>query len=125
MKFFLAQASQKALSPLSGLSGFSNNPGSDPGTVSSRFASLISNIITIITLFSGLAFLTWFIVGALTWVASAEHTDRLERAKNQMSTAILGLLIVILVVPIIYIVGKVIGFDILNSTNLLNNLVPD
>jgi len=115
-----------AAAPLQPISGFTSGITADPTglDVPTRFAAMISNIITIITFFSGLAFLIWFIIGALTWISSADQADKLSKAKNQMSSAIIGLIIVILSIPITYLIGKILGFDILNSSDIITKLAP-
>ena len=118
----MIQLTGTPLQPISGFDqGITALPGSD---VPARFAAMISNIITIITFFSGLAFLIWFIIGALTWISSADQADKLSKAKNQMSSAIIGLIIVILSIPITYLIGKILGFDILNSSDIITKLAP-
>ncbi len=77
-----------------------------------------------ITIFAGLSFLIWFVIGAFTWITSADDAQKLSQAKNQMSSAILGLIIVILTVPIVYVIGKIFGLDILNSGDLFSKLAP-
>lgn len=112
--------------PLQPISGFASGITANPADldVPTRFAAIISNIITIITFFSGLAFLVWFIIGALTWISSADQADKLTKAKNQMSSAIVGLIIVILSIPITYVIGKILGFDILSSSDIITKLAP-
>ncbi|MFH0942692.1 MAG: hypothetical protein V1810_00815 [Candidatus Beckwithbacteria bacterium] len=115
-----------ALLPLKPLSGFNEgitaNPGSD---VANRFADTISNIVTLLTFFAGLAFLIWFIIGALTWITSVDHADKLEKAKNQMSSAIIGLVIVVLAIAIVSLLGKITGFDILDPAAIISRIIPD
>jgi len=102
--------------------GIATNPGPD---VANRFADLISNIVTLLTIFSGLAFLIWFIVGALTWITASDHADKLEKAKNQMSQAIIGLVLVIIAIAIISLLGKITGLTILDPAAIINNILPD
>lgn len=118
MKNFLALD----LKPITGFdTGFTANPLADPA---SRFSSAVSNIIGVITIFAGLSFVIWFVIGAFTWITSADNTQKLDQAKNQMSSAILGLVIVILTVPLVYVIGRVLGLDILKSSDIFKNLVP-
>ena len=109
---------------LESLEGFSSGfsaPVTDPA---GRFSAAISNIVAVITIFAGLSFLIWFVVGALTWITAADHADKLEKAKNQMSSAIIGLVIVIVTIPFVYLIGKILGIDILNSGTIFSRLVP-
>ena len=101
--------------------GFSADPRADP---SGRFSAAVSNIVAVITIFAGLSFLIWFVVGALTWITAADHADKLEKAKNQMSSALIGLVIVILTIPFVYLIGKILGIDILNAGTIFKLLMP-
>ncbi len=114
----------KALPILSGFqSGITSNPGSDPGSVLSRFDTIISGFIAIITIFAGIAFVIYFVLGALTWVSSAGKADQLQKAKSQMSSALIGLIITILTIPVIYIIGQLVGINILNPATIIPLLV--
>jgi len=109
-----------------GFSGFSGFSEANPAIADapSRFTSIITNIIAIITIFAGLAFFFWFLIGALTWITASSDPKQLDKAKNQMGTAIVGLIIVILSVPITYIIGKILGLDILSPEDIINSLTP-
>lgn len=102
-------------------SGITALAGTDPVR---RFAAIISGIIAVLTIFAGLAFLTYFVIGALTWITSGGQPDQLTKAKNQMSTALVGLIVVILTIPIAYIVSALTGLDILNPVNIVPRLLP-
>jgi len=110
-----------------GFSGFSGFSEADPALSDApgRFASIITNIVAILTIFAGLAFFLWFLVGALTWITASNDPKQLDKAKNQMGTAIVGLTIVILSIPIIYIIGKIIGFDIINFETIIEAITPN
>lgn len=111
-----------SLRPITGFSsGITALSGADPVH---RFAAVISGIIAILTIFAGLAFLTYFVIGALTWITSGGQPDQLTKAKNQMSTALVGLIVVILTIPIAYIVSALTGLDILNPVNIVPRILP-
>lgn len=108
--------------PISGFSkGFYQTAGTDPA---GRMATLISNIVTALTIFGGLAFLLWFVVGGLSWTMSGGNQEQLNKAKSQMSTAIAGLVVLILATTIVWILGKVTGLDILNLEDLVKRVKP-
>ena len=109
---------------LESLKGFTTGFSAEVVDPASRLSSAISNIVAVITIFAGLSFLIWFVVGALTWITAADHADKLTKAKDQMSSALIGLVIVILTIPFVYLVGKILGIDILKSGDIFNKLVP-
>jgi len=114
-----------AVTPLGQIRGFSQGffktAGNQPA---SRFANIISSIITVLTIFGGLAFLLWFLSGALTLITSSGKPEQLNKAKNQMSTALIGLFVLVLSYSIIFILGKVTGLNILNPELIIQKLKP-
>jgi len=111
--------------PLGEISGFSRGFFKTAGSQApSRFAILISNVITVLTIFGGLAFFFWFVIGALSWTTSGGDPEKLTKAKSQMSAAVAGLFILILSYAIIFILGKITGLNILNLENLIKRLKP-
>lgn len=118
---FLAQTTT-TLPDLSGFSGgLFNTAGNTPDI---RLTQVISNIVAILTIFGGLAFLTWFVIGAVAWTSSGGNPEQMNKAKGQMSTAIAGLFVLILSNAVIWILGKVTGLDIINLENLIKKVVP-
>lgn len=118
---FLAQTTT-ALPDLSGFSdGLFKTAGSTPDT---RLTQVISNIVGVLTIFGGLAFLTWFVIGAVQWTASGGNPEQMNKAKSQMSTAVAGLFVLILSMSVVWILGKVTGLDILNLEDLIKKVRP-
>jgi cytochrome bd-type quinol oxidase subunit 2 len=112
-------------SPLGEVSGFTGGFFKTAGSYpQGRFALLISNIITVFTIFAGLAFLLWFVTGALTWATSGGNPEQTTKAKNQMSSATAGLFVTVLSYAIIFILGKITGFEILNVEAIISRLAP-
>jgi len=112
--------------PLPSISGFDGglfqSAGSTPDT---RLTQIISNIVGVLTIFGGLAFLTWFVIGAVQWTASGGNPEQMNKAKSQMSTAIAGLFVLILSMAVVWILGKVTGLDIINLEVLINKVGPN
>ena len=108
---------------LTGFSGFSD-AGSATADAPGRFADIFSNIISVMTIFAGLAFLLWFVIGAFTWITGSDDPAQLDKAKKQMSSAIIGLVAAVAVIPIAYIVSKLTGIEILNPESIIGNILP-
>ncbi len=104
--------------------GFSKGFFKTSAQPQTRFASIVSNIITVFTFFAGLAFLFWFVTGALTWITSSGQPEQLNKAKNQMGTAFIGLFIIVISYSIISILEKVTGLNILNPELVIEKLRP-
>ncbi len=116
---FLADTTLPDLSGFSG--GFFQVATGDP---ENRLTLLISNIVTVLVIFGGLAFLTWFVIGAVAWTSSGGNPEQMNKAKGQMSTAVAGLFVLVLSTAIVWILGKVTGLDILNLENLIKLAKP-
>ncbi len=119
----IAQASNPTpLGQIEGFgSGFFKTAGASPET---RVAALISNIVSVLTIFGGLAFALWFVIGALNWITSSGNPEQVEKAKRQMSSAVVGLFVLVLTTSIAYIVGKISGIEILELEKMVNKLTP-
>jgi len=121
MIIFLPQLnfSSTELGSLSGLSGFqvldeSNQP-------KSGFDNLASTIFGFLTLVAGLAFILYFVLGAISWITSGGDQQKLDKAKSQMTSAAVGLIIVVASYIIIGVVSLVLGIEILNPTSFLDS----
>jgi len=119
----LAQGAPKDLGLIEGFSqGFSSFSSSSDAP--SYFAEIVSNIITVLTIFAGLAFLIYFVIGALNWITAAGKPEQLNKAKDQMTTAFAGLFVTVITISIVIIIGKITGFNIIDIETILNNITP-
>lgn len=94
------------------------------GSATSRFTEIVSAIVTVFTVFGGLAFLFWFVIGAVQWTTSGGNPEQVNKAKSQMSTAVAGLFVLIISYGAIWIIGKVTGLNILNLEKLIGRITP-
>ena len=106
------------------LGGFDSGLFQRTETPDTRLAEVLSNIVAVLTIFGGLAFLAWFVIGALTWASSGGNQEQLNKAKSQMSTAVAGLFVLILATSVVWILGKITGLEILNLEELINKVTP-
>lgn len=109
--------------PLMDITGFTTGFTAPTVSPDARLATLVTNIVTVFTIFAGISFLFWFVIGAFTWITAAGKADQMEKAKSQMSTALVGLIVVILTTPLAYIIGKLIGIEILNPQLIIQRLI--
>jgi hypothetical protein len=107
-----------------GLGPFSNVGTGVEGLTS--IASIISGIIGIMTISAGIWFIFQFLVGALGWLSSGGEKSKLEEARQRITNAFIGLVIVVAGWAIIAIAGQFFGFDILleNPGTLIEQLKP-
>lgn len=81
-----------------------------------------STIFTFLTTLAGLAFLLYFVLGAIAWITSGGDAQKIEGAKNQMTSAAIGLIAVIAAYTVAGIVSMVLGIDILNPAAAINSI---
>lgn len=102
--------------PISGVGRFQDI--TNPLTQAENFISLIVGVITAI---AGIAFLIYFVTGALTWITSGGDKSKTEQAQKTMSNAAIGLVAVIVAYFIAGIVGTVLDIPILNPSQIFQN----
>lgn len=91
---------------------------------STPLVKFLSNFLGFITGLAGIMFLIYLIFAGLSWVTAGGDKGRVESAKQQMTNAALGLVVVIAAYSIAGIVGAVLGLDILNPVGILSTLDP-
>ncbi len=103
----------------------SYDPGTDISTASQTFTDIFSNTFGVFTLVAGLMFILYFVLGGISWITSGGERDKIQKAQQQMTNAVIGLIIMVAAYGIAFIVGKVLGIDILNPAKyIMENLKP-
>lgn len=92
----------------------------DIGTTTTSFENLLSNVLIVLTIVAGLAFVLWFLIGGLTWITAGGKSDKVEQAKTMMTNGAIGLIIVAVSYAIAWIVGAAVGIPILEPGELIN-----
>jgi len=87
-------------------------------------ALVISNILGFMTLIAGLAFLFYFIFGAINWITSAGDPKKLETARQTIMNALIGLVITVIAYPAITIISHLMGVDLLHPSQLIQSFFP-
>lgn len=95
--------------------------GVDPSTRS--IGDVISNGIRIVFIIALLGVLVMLVAGAIQWVFSGGDKEALGKAKNRITHALIGLLILALAFLLAVVVGNIVGINLLNLPALpsLNN----
>jgi magnesium-transporting ATPase (P-type) len=89
-----------------------------------NMTQMISNVIGIATVLAAILFIIYFLMAAYAWITSEGDSGKLQKARNQMIHAIIGLVVLVSAYAIIGLVGSVVGIDILNPAEVLRELVP-
>ena len=79
-------------------------------------ASLISGAISLVLLVVALVFFFMLVWGGLKWVMSEGEQKAVEGARNQITSALIGLAIVFAAWAILQLINIVFGINILNLT---------
>lgn len=79
----------------------------------------VSRLVAVITAAAGIAFLFYFLTGALSWITAGSDKGKVEGAQKAMTNAAIGLIAVIVSYFIAGIVGEVIGIPILSPAQIL------
>ncbi len=88
-------------------------------TIKSKIGELLSDVITVLTVVGGLAFIIYFVVGALKWITAGGDKGKMTEAQSGMTQAAVGLIAIVASYFIAGIVGGVLGLDILNPVKIL------
>jgi hypothetical protein len=82
----------------------------------------MSNVLVILTLVAGMAFVLYFLLGGLNWITAGGDKGKIDKAKGMMTNGAIGMIIIALSYAITWIVGKALGIDILNPGTIINGL---
>lgn len=84
--------------------------------------TLIGQVIRVIVSFVGVIFLVLMIYGGYMWMTARGNDQQVEKAKNLITAAIIGLIIVLAAYAITYILIDKIGSGVLDESALEPNL---
>lgn len=88
---------------------------------SETFTQIFSNAFGILTLVAGVMFFIYFLIAGITWITSSGKPDKVQQAQDKMTNAAIGLIAVVATYTITYIVGKIVGLEILNPGQYIEN----
>ncbi len=100
------------------------SPGAGAVGVGTPIALFISNIIGFVTGLAGIMFLIYLIFAGLSWITAGGDKGKVEAARNQMTQAALGLVVVIAAYSIAGVVGRVLGIDLLDPVKMIGTILP-
>lgn len=101
--------------------GYQNMPiGDAPSTLE----TIISNTVGFLTVAAGLSFAIYILLAGLTWITAREESERISRAKQMFTNALVGLAIVVSSWAFAGIMQTVFGFDILSPKKIIESIIP-
>lgn len=111
-------AGEKSLGPLKGFPGAYEPEGKGAGDTITK---VVSNLLGILTIIAGLWFTINFLLAGLEWISSSGNPEKVQKAQNKMIHSAVGLITVVAAYSIAFIVSKILGVNILNPAEYLNN----
>lgn len=93
-------------------------------TALEKVTGAISSIIGIMTVAAGIWFLFQFLIGGFFWMSSGGDKAKLHEARERITNAFIGLLIVVAGWSILALAGQFFGYDIVigNPAEIIGNL---
>lgn len=116
------------LGPIGGPTGF--GPWGHLGTeqkisvAAGAFANIISRIIGVLTIVAGIWFVFQFIIGAYGFLTAGGDSKKMGEAASKITSAIIGLIVVVAAYALISLLGALLGFEILQPQKLIPLLKP-
>lgn len=89
-----------------------------------NFELFISNLIGFLTTLAAIFFIIYFFLGAFGWVTSGGDKGKTEKAREQITQGVLGLVLIIAAYAIIGLIGSIIGLDILSPGEQIKKFIP-
>lgn len=86
--------------------------GSSPATGTGVVGKLITNVVGLLFIFAFLLTFLYLIMGGIQWITGGGDKAQLEQARNKITNALVGLVIVAAAYAIFTLVGQFFGIDI-------------
>ena len=84
-----------------------------------QFGGIISAGIQLLLVISAIVFFFILVLGGVKWITSGGDKAKTEGARNQITAALVGLVIVFAAWAVIQIIQTFFGIDILNGLNIV------
>ncbi len=96
----------------------------DVGTAVGYFTQIISNIIGIMTIIAGIWFVFMFVAGGFSFLTAGGDSKKIGEATSKITSALIGLVVVVSAYALISLIGALLGFNILNPQDIITTLGP-
>lgn len=128
--FTVLAQTPKELGPIGGEAGTGLGPWSwlfkqkDVVYAAGIFTDIISRIIGVMTIVAGLWFIFQFIIGGYSYMTAGGDPQKMGQATQKITSALIGLLVIVAAYAIISLLGALLGFEILNPQIIIEKLKP-
>jgi predicted anti-sigma-YlaC factor YlaD len=93
------------------------------GVSTGLFERALSLSIGVMTVVAGIWYMFQFFSGALAWLSAGSDKNAIQGAQKKLLDATTGLVIIVLAYVLISIIGRIVGFDVLNPASIINSLI--
>lgn len=93
-------------------------------SASTTLEKIISNTLGFLTIVGGLSFIIYTVLAGLTWITAREEGERLSKAKQMFTNALIGLALVVVSWALAGVVSTIFGFKILNPAQYIEQIAP-
>lgn len=90
-----------------------------------EIGNVISAVVGILLLVSAILAFLYLILGGIQWITSGGDKSAMETARNKITSAIVGLIIVAAAWAVMLLIGQFIGFDILKGSGVKIPTIPN
>lgn len=104
--------------------GWLGKEGTTIGTAAGIFTGIISNVIGGMTIVAGIWFIFQFIIGGYSYMIAGGDPQKMGQATKKITSALIGLIIVVAAYAIISLLGELLGFKFLDLAPLIKELGP-
>lgn len=95
------------------------------GGITQLLGSTFGSIVNLFVIFTGLAMLLYLLWGAFDWVTSGGEKEKLEKARDKITHASVGIVIVIIALMFFgFLAGDILGIIIRNDDNSWTLKIP-
>jgi hypothetical protein len=102
-------------------SAFSKGSDTTGAAAAGNLEKLISNILGALTVVGGLLFIVYFVLGAFAWLTAGSDASKVQKGRDKMVFAAMGLIVLVMSYGLIGLIGSVIGLDLLNPADVIVN----
>jgi len=88
------------------------------------FTNIISRIIGVMTIIVGIWFIFQFIIGGYSYMTAGGDQQKMANATKKITSAFIGLIIVVVAYAVMSLLGELLGFKFLNLGPLIEKLRP-
>ncbi|MDO8503751.1 MAG: hypothetical protein Q7S60_03600 [bacterium] len=90
--------------------------GSFAGLQAITVPDIVSGVIKILVIAAAILFFVWLVLGGIRWIISGGDKAKTEEARNQITSALVGLVVVFSAWAIAQLIKTLFGFDLFNLT---------